>query len=446
MINLIINTLTPRQIYIFNIIFNHIYKTDYRIIETNKNPDFKVDFSPEEAYIIYAEYKDKKALSIPNLEYLEYIDISYEICHIRVKGDFPKVFYCPDKDDFDFDVFSACFILMTEYFMYNQPIFDEYGRINEYQYDVYTKKIYEYPLVNIYADYLWEQLIERFPFLSRIERSFDYEITIDVDEPWLYLHKGIYSIFGKIKDRWTNNQENAARRHEVLKSKKDPYDNFDDLMEVMPPEKTTFFFLLNGRSNFDPKFTSWNLHYRKLIRKIAAKGYRIGIHPSYFSSLNKRLIMRQKEALEDIIDKEIDTSRQHFLKYRLPDTYEYLIEAGIKNEYSSCLVHFAGFKNFIACPFPSYDFKKRKATELIIHPCMFMDISLFKHMGLSPEDGFETIKTLIDRTFEVKGKFVFILHNNYFTDYNNMGQWKDVFKETVKYLKEKFDTVNSHNK
>ena len=440
MIHILLPVYTTRHKYVFRIIFDIILGVEYKFTIASTKDDVTALLNDEEAFIGYGIVNDDRILTIYDSELLNEGIVASQLMAIDNEGEFPKYFYLPENTLIDFDLFSAVFHLVTEYERLDIPVLDKHGRYREGFYETMRSHNYKLPLVDIYAEYLWKRLTEKFPVLKpRPEKKFTYEFTIDVDQPWAFLNKGIYGYLGLLKDKILGNTENIENRKIAISTNKDPFDSFDELFELLPPENTIFFFLLNGKSYFDSHFTSRNKKYRELIRKVDSRGYKIGLHPSYFSYLEPEIMESQRKSLEKIINKPVTITRQHFLKYYLPDTYEYLEEAGLKDDYTSCMISDSGFRNFICRPFPFFNMHRNTISPITIHPTMAMDTSFLNYNILEPELAVENIKFIIDSTVEYKGKFVLLWHNSNFTEFNNMGEWKTALRKIVAYIKEKAD-------
>src|SRR5690606_26090271 len=106
-----------------------------------------------------------------------------------------------------------------------------------------------------------------------------------------------------------------------------------------------------------------------LIRRLK----NVGIHPSYFSSSDESLIASEKSLLEKITSTNIASSRQHYLKFELPNTFRALINAGITDEYSMGFGTINGFRASTSHSFLWYDLAEEQTTVLRIHPFCYMD-------------------------------------------------------------------------
>jgi len=360
---------------------------------------------------------------------------------VRIEdGDIPKIRFSDRRTDgfsIDFDIFSSAFYLVTQYgYYYHSLSFDSHGRYNEQA----NKDILPYgkPAVDMYAACLWELLKTRYPGIKRKENLFDYQITFDIDAPYLYRHKGLFlslaSLFKKvIKLKFLS----AVQKIKALAGGKDPYDVYDYIIDRVPVQKLLFFFLINRKSPYDGWHTFKNKAYRKLIKKISRARIRVGIHPSYDSFMDRDMIKSETGELKKIIKKPVTSSRMHFLKYRLPHTFSYLQRAGIENDYTLCPINSTGFKSFISRSYYWYDLKRNQETNLMIHPTMIMDRTLQRYMRLTPAKALDEIKRMIDVTYSYNGLFTILFHNNSLSETGEWKGWKMVFENTILYLSAK---------
>ena len=124
-------------------------------------------------------------------------------------------------------------------------------------------------------------------------------------------------------------------------------------------------------------------------------------------------------------------SRQHFLKLETPKTYQNLIKAGIKEDYTMGYATEIGFRASIASPYFWYDLENEKATNLLITPFQVMDVTLKNYLKLSPEKALEEIQTLIQNTKAVNGTFSTLWHNSSFDDKEWKG-WREMYLEMIR--------------
>ena len=427
---------SPRLQYTASVVFETILGIRYEILVAENKAEALRITADNHPFILYG-YPSNSHFSIPAEALLFEDDIrkqAIEISHVGM----PEIHFSEKNFEgysFDFDLFSAVFYLVTQYENYLSKDVDEHGRYIENPEKLISDGFIKEPLVDIYAAVIRENLKKVYPSLQRIDPEFDYKITFDIDSPYLYKHKGPLLTFATLaKTILKLNINSFLEQIKVLSGSKDPYDVFDEIANMVPVHNLLFFFLLDRHSKYDTRYIYKNKAYRKLIKQISDAGIETGIHPSYTSYKNAEQIKSETKKLENIAGKAVTSSRMHFLKYSLPDTFNYLLQAGIMDDYTLCPIHYSGFKNHISRPFLWFDLSRNCETNLTIHPTMVMDRSLQKYMGLSPEAAFEEIKSLIDTTYRYHGVFTILFHNSSLSEIEEWKGWKTIFTKTIEYL------------
>ncbi|MEL7341777.1 MAG: polysaccharide deacetylase family protein, partial [Bacteroidota bacterium] len=349
------------------------------------------------------------------------------------EGGLPYLFYYATSGKsykLPYDLFSAVFYLLTDYEKYVEAHYDRYGRYEPTAYPSRDWQLADRPLVHLYCEQLWGLLIEAFgeaALPKRKARKFETQFTFDIDFPWKYRYKGFkVAAGGMFKDLVKGEWGRFAERLKTHISRRDPNDTFALIYQHFSPEQTRFFFLIDRTSVHDSRFTYEHPQYGALIREIAAKGYEIGVHPSFESYLDYNVLAHEQWALSQLTGQEIRRSRQHFLRYRLPETYRHLIKLGIREEYSSCLFQTGGFPSGMALPYPWFDLLANQETELMIQPTHLMDRTLQQYLDLNPEAAAERYTAIRDATREVGGQFRVLLHNDVLSESEEWRGWRDL--------------------
>jgi hypothetical protein len=136
--------------------------------------------------------------------------------------------------------------------------------------------------------------------------------------------------------------------------------------------------------------------------------------------------------LRSVLNKDISSSRQHFLRIVLPSTYRNLIEQDITDDYSMGYAALPGFRAGICTPFNFYDLDLEIETKLRIHPFAVMDGTLNDYLGLTPADAIDHIKALIKEVKKVDGTFISLWHNESLSDQKRWKGWKRVYEQLIK--------------
>ena len=330
-----------------------------------------------------------------------------------------------------FDVFSATFYLVSRYEEYLPHLKDQHGRFKANQSVLYKLGVLNEPVVNQWALLLLESIELRFGKLKRRAAKFRFIPSIDIDNAFAYKHKGfIRAIAGCLSDFIALNPRHAIERIKVLAGlKKDPYDTYDYLegLKERFPYKTLFFILLGDFSKYDRNVSHQNRYMQELIKFLDDTG-EAGIHPSYDSHRNADKLKNEIARLSVILHREIRISRQHFLKFSLPETYQRLIECEITDDYSMGYAELPGFRAGIASSFLYYDLDLETETTLRVHPISIMDGTLKDYLDLNPEEASEVIRMQLNKVKSVNGTFIAVWHNESFAENKRWKGWRNVYE------------------
>lgn len=348
-------------------------------------------------------------------------------------------FFCSEQGDIPFDVFAAAFFLLTCYEEYTNKAVDRHGRFPHTESLLYRNHSLETPLVDRWAYLLksrWEK--EGIDTSRLMLRPYRFVGTFDIDHPYLYRKKGLLkNTYGLLRD-WRNGRQDILKeRLRVLCGKMtDPYFEgiqYLDYVAYVWADRTPYplFVLMgkrgrNGRTNVYPIGD----YYRYLQGRALAQ---VGLHGSYDSYLNETQLRKEKEKLERILGREITSSRQHYLRLRIPDTFRILEKIGIRDDYSLGFAHAPGFRSGTATPYPFFDVENDRITTLTLHPTVVMDTTLITHQGLSPEEGWALMTRLVDDCRSFGGDFVGLWHNSNLTQAPDQDAWRKLCLAVADY-------------
>lgn len=336
------------------------------------------------------------------------------------------------ESPFSFDLLASTFWILTDGWSLQGILsLDPHGRVDDSNHPIVLNGWHKYPIIHQYA----EALSALIPAFTQVLHKSTVQITIDIDEPWKHAHKSLAIQMGGLAKSLVNG--NIAmlkeRLHSIL-GHRDPFYIFPELSNA---ENLILFFLLDHHDSRDGRHTWRNAAYRKLIQECYKRGFQIGIHPSYTSSRVEGRIAFEKKKLEEIIEAPVKLSRQHFLRYRNPETFEALEACGIEHEYSLCPIHVCGYLRGMAIPFPWYDLKQERISNLMLHPVMVMDRALQKYQGYTAENAWEKIRQEAETCASVGGEFVILWHNATLSESGEWKGWKKVWKNLQEFVAEK---------
>jgi len=346
----------------------------------------------------------------------------------------PVFFQTAPDSDIPFDIFSASFYLLSRYEEYIENDTDEHGRYRASSSLAFKHGFLTKPVIDLWAKEFSKSLLKKFQTLTFRRNEFKSTVTIDTDQPFAYLGKGLLrSIGGLINDIRGKGGHASDRYRTVTKGEKDPFEVFDYISECIAKYKSDsmFFFPTGNHSKFD-KNPSWkNEEYKALILNLSGK-YKVGLHPSYYASGDKPLLSTEVMRLKTILGREITSARYHYIRLFTPDSYRSLCASGITEDYSMGYPEEPGFRAGIARPYFFYDVLEDKHTDLRVFPFQLMDATLYQYKKLSPEASKEIILKLISETRKAGGIFVSIWHNTSLQENDEWKSWREVFEFMLK--------------
>lgn len=345
------------------------------------------------------------------------------------------VFFGSSADaDLPFDIFAASFYLVSRYEEYLKFTPDQYGRFRSADSAALINGFLDIPVVDFWTREMANSLVRKFQILTFRRNEYRALVTFDIDEPFAYLGKNfIGNISGFLHDITTKSGKPGRRLGCLTHGEKDPFEVFDYMTRSAEQNNTLikFFFPVGNHSEFD-KNPSWkNEIYRNLIRKVSER-FSVGLHPSCKASGSYPLVRTELQRINTINGKECHSSRFHFLKISMPDSFRNLNKAGIREDYSMGFPDECGFRAGIARPFNFYDVIDDRMTDLRIFPFQVMDVTLTDYKKHSAEEAGKIIGNLILQTKKAGGLFISIWHNTTLLDTPDCRGWRDLFEFTLK--------------
>ncbi|MFK7935779.1 MAG: polysaccharide deacetylase family protein [Saprospiraceae bacterium] len=326
------------------------------------------------------------------------------------------------------------FFLLSRYEEYLPHTSDQHGRFAAKVSVAHHYQFLQLPIIELWLFQLRNVLQQKFPTLIISPSLFKFSPTYDIDLAWAYLNRPWWRTVGSwMKNILTGEWQLASEQQNVLRGKMtDPYDTFAFLGQLQRQFhlQPIFFFLLADYGKYDKNIHPQNTALQSLIKTLH-KQYQIGIHPSYQSNSSFQILTKEVRQLEQIIQRPIQHSRQHFLKLHLPDTYQNLLELNVIHDYSMGYADEIGFRAGISRPYFWYDLRKEEMTKLTIHPFCVMDVTLQQYLQLSPSTAVENVKRLIRTLQTVGGTFSTLWHNSSFSDTHGWVEWQNAYQQIV---------------
>jgi hypothetical protein len=355
-----------------------------------------------------------------------------------------KIFF-KTGGDFPFDIFAASFYLLSRYEEYLPHKKDMYGRYAHENSVAFKEGFLNIPLINIWLDDFKKSLQLKFSNFKPRTSNFELIPTYDIDEAYSYKHKVWWRSAGAaVKDLLKGEWGKFSLRRKVLNNKEqDPFDSYDWIDNLHRPHrfKPRYFFLVPEKtSKYDRNILPEESAVKGLIRRHADK-YTIGIHPSWQSGDDPSLIKREIQTIEHISTIKITSSRQHFIRFTLPQTFRHLIDAGIKDDFSMGYGSINGFRASVATPFYWYDLENEQTTYLQLYPFCYMEANSFFEQKFSPAKALEEMQQYYHQVKKVNGTFISIWHNTFLGTDERFKGWKEIYYQFIQEVSDEIEIL-----
>lgn len=331
------------------------------------------------------------------------------------------------------DILASIFYVLVRYEEYTSKVKDQHDRFQAKD-SLQTKFAWlEQAICDRWSENFLQLLVDHCSFSHVKSKSKPKLVpTFDIDNTYAFKWKdGLRSFLSKWRDIIKKDQTRIAARKTFLETGHDPYDTFDQIA-ALPNRgfETKVFWLVGDYARYDKNVSINNPKHRELVKSLSAK-LSIGLHPSYESNKSLYTLRNEKNTLETILGSELKLSRQHFLKIDYPYTFQCLSELGFESDYSMGFHDAIGFRAGTARPHFFFNLSRNIRTKLLLHPFVYMDITLAQYQKLKPSEAIEKIKSLYEEVSNFGGDFVFLWHNESISEFGHWKNWKQVFDATL---------------
>ena len=310
--------------------------------------------------------------------------------------------------------------LFTRKEEYNSQIHDKYDRFPYYassNRNIFEPRVSKYLIENGYhAEY-------------PEDKPFALCLTHDIDDLYKSIGMKAYDAIGKIRNtRFSAVIDSLAQ----MRSKNLPFWNFSDIMELEDhyDAKSSFYFMVQEPGDWDYNYDIDDCE--AIIGELSDRGWEVGLHGGHTAYNNPVQMKEKKLRLEKVLNKNVVGYRNHYLRFKVPETWEYLKETGFLYDttlgYNTCV----GFRNGMCHPFRPFNLTKESEIDILEIPLAIMDNTLNKHMNLDFDDAWKITKQMIDTVEMYHGTLSILWHNTSF-----LGDQRKFYEKILKYCKGK---------
>jgi hypothetical protein len=420
------HTTSSRLQYICNFIFTELLGNQFTIIidsEEFKNYEgIKINYSNQQ--FEFTTFTIHPHTLLFETEIKEQLTACFET-------DGGKAFFKTVDSDFSFDIFAASFYLLSRYEEYLPHTKDMYGRYAHENSQAFNNGFLNIPLVNIWVRHFAFAIKKKYSLFTIQYSSFKFVPTYDIDIAYSYKYKGLLrNIGGFFKS------PSLERLKVLLGLQKDPFDSYQLLNKLHQQSNLQamyFFLVAEKNAQYDKNILPHKNAMWQLVKQHAKK-YTVGIHPSWQSGNQPSLLKKEKEYLEAMAEIKITASRQHYIRFTLPESYKKLIATGIKDDYSMGYGSINGFRASVASSFFWYNLKQEQQTDLRIHPFCFMDANSFYEQQFTAPQAYEELLQYYKTCKAVNGTLITIWHNNFLGTAAAFEDWGKMYEKFITQL------------
>ena len=419
--------ITPRLTYIMRHIFVNILGMELDF--TTKVEEFIKHTGPK---ITYTKQPLQNEFFIRSNELLFEQGINDIHLSIADWEGTPCFFSTGERSILPYDIFAASFFLIARYEEYLPHVKDIHGRFSPKDSIAYQNGFLQKPVVDIWAYKLLEALKERFDDLEYKIKGFDFISVLDVATSHCYANRGIVrGLVGLLMDLGTFKLKRVVDRIAVgLNRKKDPYDNYEELISLHKKYnvKCNFFFQFADYSKYDKNVSTNSIRFKSLIKYVADYAP-VSLAASYSSFTDLELLKKEKGNLEEVINRPVNSSKMRYNRVDVPETYRNLIAAEFTDDYTMGYTYELGFRAGTCTTFQFYDIPLEVKQPIKVHPFSIHDYALSKIK--KDEVVLQQVKKLVKEVKQVNGTLI-VMFSNELLGNKDERDWMSLYGEILK--------------
>ena len=345
------------------------------------------------------------------------------------------------------DILASCFFMVSRYEEVVLDVKDEHDRFPASASLAYKEGFLDRPVVNEYMELLWGWMQALAPGLKRRAlwpQNSDFAVCLTHDVDVLRKYSAVppvLPIAGLIlRQRKPGQGLKMATDYlgTLLHVKKDPLDTFDYMLDLERSYgfRSSFYFMVGGDSTFDNRYSVTDRGVVKLIRKIEDRGCEVGLHPSYDSYKQADYTVAEKRALDEVVGSTDYGCRQHYLRWRTPDTWRCQEGAGLLYDTTLSFADHAGFRCGFCLPYRPFDVLQNRTVDIWELPLTVQEGTLAgaAYQNLGPEEAYADTVQLIQAAKACHGVFVLLWHNSSLDPDGPWAGWNEVYERLMHYI------------
>ena len=331
------------------------------------------------------------------------------------------------------DIIAASFLMLSRWEEKALSENDQHGRFPATASVAYRQNFLDRPIVDEYALILQAWIRTLLPGWTPRPRKFAVKLSHDID----FVRSASWRRVGGDLLKRRNPIKAAQTLHQMVSPKTDPYlrgcYELADLSE-QHGFQSAFYFMSARPSRFDVGYDPRAKSVSAAIQALRRRGHEIGFHPGYTTFKNPSRFMTEKQRMDTVLGEKPYGGRQHYLRFRAPDTWRLWEAAGLSYDSTVGYADHDGFRCGTCLPYRPFDVEENRQLDLLEIPLIVMEASLREYRGLTPEEGKKLILALAVRCQRVGGVFSLLWHNT--SLYGEWEPWAAIYRQILPHLAE----------
>lgn len=230
-----------------------------------------------------------------------------------------------------------------------------------------------------------------------------------------------------------------AKNHLFWQAKgkeRSPYRNFDRIMNLEEKYGATSSFYFLATESDIRRFRYRVEDTEAELGQILDRGWEVGLHGGYYAYSDTSTISHEKNRLERVLGERVIGYRNHYLRFKVPDTWNNLVAAGFEYDTTLGYPEGIGFRNGTCHPFRPVDLNNgENEIDILEIPLVMMDKILFKK-ARSVKEALDYSRLLVDAVESVNGVLTLDWHSNNF-NCPFRGSFEKIYAAILQYCAEK---------
>lgn len=435
------NNIAERK-YIIDIMFSDFLGLNYQV-EFYENLDYEVVVNDNTLIIkdyFFSNFEDDNYLSAENIpKNVKLLQQS----EFTVKNDLSIIFGEPIIENNNnelichIDIFASSFFMLSRWEEYVIKEKDKHKRFPDKLSLAFEFGFHKRAIVNEYTEFLWNILLKLGVEQKRKERKYNLFLTHDIDFFRRYdsIKKVSKAIGGDLLKRKSPKMaKQTINTYSKTKAgkEKDPYDTFDYLMDISDKYdvKSHFYFIPEKIGEADAQYNIDSDELISTIKNIKNRNHIVGAHFGLTTFNNQEILSTEQKRLQEITS-VVDESRQHFLRFENPKTWQILNGNNIKTDSTLGYTTDIGFRCGTCYDYSVFDIIKRRKLNLKEYPLIVMDTALANSSNRDKDTFLKEFEGIYKTVKSFSGNFVFLWHQNN----SALSEWRFVKAEYENIIK-----------